>query len=173
MARFDFNKFWEQVRPKNVEQKITNFSAGNVPMIIVGFAGITVVTLGIMVSLSNNSENESPGETDNSPDEADKSPDENEVTSTQPDINENTQEVQPNAEPDGATDALEPATETSIPKPTDVMQSDNNPEENKEENKEDIFASYGGSNTRKKKKKKKRKNKHRKSKKRHGKKRKH
>ena len=139
MARFDFNKFWEQVRPKNVEQKITNFSAGNVPMIIVGFAGITVVTLGIMVSLSNKSENESPGETDNSPDEADNSPDEtdklpdeNDVTSTQPDINENTQEEQPNAEPDGATDALEPATETSIPTPTDVMQSDNNPEENKE-----------------------------------------
>ena len=53
MARFDFNKFWEQIRPKNVEQKITNFSAGNVPMILVGFAGVTVVALGIMVSLNN------------------------------------------------------------------------------------------------------------------------
>lgn len=181
MARFDFTKFWEQIRPKNVEQKITNFSAGNVPMILVGFAGVTVVALGIMVSLNNKEDSDdkdSNGEEkgDSQPDTEDKEEEEEQQNenadadagvTTEQETTENT--AFPNSE--NVTESKEDT--NLVPTPEDVMKNVNDEakEPVKDEKKEnDAFASFGGDNKRRSKRRRK-KRKHRKSKRRHGKKR--
>jgi hypothetical protein len=183
MARFDFNKFWEQIRPKNVEQKITNFSAGNVPMILVGFAGVTVVALGIMVSLNNKEDSED--KDSDGDDKGDSQPDteEEEEQQEQPDADADAdagvtteQETTENAAFPNSENVTESEEDTNlVPTPEDVMKNvtgDGNEEtDQKYEKKEyDAFASFGGDNKRRSKRRRK-KRKHRKSKRRHRKKR--
>lgn len=179
MARFDFNKFWEQIRPKNVEQKITNFSAGNVPMILVGFAGVTVVALGIMVSLNNKEDSEdkdSDGEEkgDSQPDTEDKEEEEEQQEQQDADTGVTTeQEMTENATVPNSENVTESEEDTNlVPTPEDVMKDvtgdGNEVTDQKDEN--DAFASFGGDNKRRSKRRRKKK-KHRKSKRRHKKKR--
>ena len=50
--KINFQQMWENIRPKNLADKATGYTVAGVPAAAVGFIGVTIVVLGIMIPLS-------------------------------------------------------------------------------------------------------------------------